>query len=59
MILIKDKQYQSDNAFDMMAKFFKANLFFKTDTIIFYPSSLQDQNLLAVVPTDGINSGCN
>jgi hypothetical protein len=33
--------------------------FLQTDNIISYPPSLQDQNLLAVVLTDGIHRGCN
>jgi hypothetical protein len=66
LILIKifdlnqDNQYRSDNALDMMAKFFKADiLFFITDnslllsrTKISYRRSLHDQDL--EVLTDGI-----
>ena len=64
--LNQDNQYQSDNALDMMAKFFKVNiLFFITDNILLLSGtkisyrSLQDLYLLTVVPLDGTHSGCN
>jgi len=63
--LNQDNQYQNDKAFDIMAKFFKVNLFFEADKIFLsgnkfsYPPNLQDQYLLAVVLTDDLHSGCN
>ena len=63
MILIKDNQYQSDNALRhdgfQYCSSKQITFYFISRTKISYPPSLQDQYLLAVVPTDGIHSGCN